>query len=91
MGPLYRDVLRGAGLGAAVDDVLAANPTGRTFDVPPTAADLLDELTLWGDPQQGRSKLEEWYVAGAELPMLCLPPGRDLATLDFMLESFRPE
>lgn len=90
MGPLYRDTLRRLGHGVVVDEIIAANPTGRTFDVPPGAMGLLDELTVWGDPDQGRAALDRWYEAGAETPMLCLPPGRDLATLDFMLESLRP-
>jgi len=90
MGPLYRETLHGLGHGAAVDEVVAANPTPRTFDVPAAAEHLLDELTLWGDADKARSSLEDWYAAGAEMPMLTLPPGRDLETLDYMLESLRP-
>jgi alkanesulfonate monooxygenase SsuD/methylene tetrahydromethanopterin reductase-like flavin-dependent oxidoreductase (luciferase family) len=91
MGPLYRDTLRRLGHGAAVDEVVAANPTPRTFDVPATARDLLDELTVWGDPDHAGDALDRWYTAGAERPILTLPPGRDVATLDFILESLRPE
>lgn len=90
MGPLYRETLRRLGHGAAVDAIVAANPTSRTFDVPAGARGLLDELTLWGGPDEARAALDRWYSAGAEMPTLCLPPGRDLATLDFMLESLRP-
>lgn len=90
MGPLYRQTLHRLGYGVAVDEVLAANPTPRTFDVPESARVLLDELTLWGDADQARAALNAWYDAGAQLPTLTLPPGRDLATLDFMLESLRP-
>jgi alkanesulfonate monooxygenase SsuD/methylene tetrahydromethanopterin reductase-like flavin-dependent oxidoreductase (luciferase family) len=90
MGPLYRDTLRRLGHGAAVDEIIAANPTARTFDVPASATGLLDELTLRGDADAGRAALDRWYSAGAELPALCLPPGRDVETLDFMMESLRP-
>jgi alkanesulfonate monooxygenase SsuD/methylene tetrahydromethanopterin reductase-like flavin-dependent oxidoreductase (luciferase family) len=90
MGPLYRATLRRLGHGAAVDEVVAANPTPRTPDMPPAALGLLDELTVWGDPDAGHATLDKWYAAGAELPALTLPPGRDLATLDYMMESLAP-
>lgn len=90
MGPLYRETLRRLGHGRAVDAVLAANPTGRTFDVPEPARGLFDELTLWGDTGQARAALERWYDAGAEMPTLTLPPGRPLAELDQILEALRP-
>ncbi len=90
MGPLYRETLHRLGHGAAVDAVLAANPTQRTFDVPESARVLLDELTLWGDAHHARSALDRWYAAGAEAPALTLPPLRDIEELDFMLESLRP-
>ena len=46
MGPLYRETLRRLGHGHAVQEILAANPTGRTFEVPESARVLFDELTL---------------------------------------------
>jgi len=58
MGPLYRRTLRRLGFGAAVDDVLAANPTHRTTEVPSSAEVLLDELTVWGG-------------SGASGPLVC--------------------
>ena len=91
MGPLYRETLRRFGHGPAVQEILEANPTPRTFDVPAGAAGLLDELVVWGDPDSGRAALDRWYAAGAEFPTLILPPGRDLATLDFIVESMRPQ
>ncbi len=90
MGPLYRKTLRRLGHGDAVDEVLAANPTPRTFEVPESARVLLDELTLWGDAEQARAALDRWYAAGAEMPTLTLPPGRPVEELDHILESMRP-
>ena len=89
MGPLYRKTLRRLGHGHAVDEVLAANPTPRTFEVPESARALLDELTLWGDAEQARAALDRWYAAGAEMPTLTLPPGRPVEELDHMLESMQ--
>lgn len=90
MGPLYRTTLRRQGHAREVEEVLAANPTPRTFDVPESARVLLDELTLWGDTEQARAALDRWYAAGAEMPTLTLPPGRPVDELDHILESMRP-
>jgi alkanesulfonate monooxygenase SsuD/methylene tetrahydromethanopterin reductase-like flavin-dependent oxidoreductase (luciferase family) len=89
MGPLYRRTLRRLGHGLAVDEVLAANPTPRTFEVPESARVLLDELTLWGDAKQARATLGRWYAAGAQMPTVTLPPGRPVEELDHILESMR--
>ena len=35
-------------------------------------------------------KQDSWYDLGAEMPSIVLPPGRDLADLDYMLEALRP-
>jgi alkanesulfonate monooxygenase SsuD/methylene tetrahydromethanopterin reductase-like flavin-dependent oxidoreductase (luciferase family) len=90
MGPLYRRTLRRLGHAEAVDEVLAANPTPRTHDVPEPARGLLDELTLWGEEDRARAALDRWYAAGAELPTLTLPPGRSVEELDHVLEALRP-
>jgi alkanesulfonate monooxygenase SsuD/methylene tetrahydromethanopterin reductase-like flavin-dependent oxidoreductase (luciferase family) len=90
MGPLYPRALRRLGHGAAVDEVLRANPTRRTADVPARATRLLDELTVWGDADTAGTALERWYRAGAELPTVVLPPNRPLAQLEFMLEAMAP-
>ncbi len=90
MGPLYRQTLVRLGHGRAVDEVLAANPSRRTFDVPESARGLWDELTLWGEGEQAREALGRWYAAGAQLPTLVLPPGRPIEELDHMLEAMRP-
>jgi alkanesulfonate monooxygenase SsuD/methylene tetrahydromethanopterin reductase-like flavin-dependent oxidoreductase (luciferase family) len=90
MGPLYRQTLRHLGHGPAVDDILSANPTHRTAEVPRSADVLLDELTVWGDATSARECLSRWFAAGAQLPVLTLPPNRPLDELDHMLESLRP-
>ncbi len=89
MGPLYRRTLRRLGHGRAVAEVLAADPTPRSFDVPESAGDLLDELTLWGDAGRAVSALDRWYAAGADMPTVVLPPGRPVEELDTMLEALR--
>lgn len=89
MGPLYARTLRAHGFGEAVDAVLdhaAAADDGPPEQVVP----LLDELTVWGDGIAARQLLDRWYVAGADMPVIVLPPGRSLDELDHVLESLRP-
>jgi alkanesulfonate monooxygenase SsuD/methylene tetrahydromethanopterin reductase-like flavin-dependent oxidoreductase (luciferase family) len=83
MGPLYAQTLRAHGFGEAVDAVLAHG--GAAPD-----ESLLDELVVWGDPAAARERLTGWYEAGAESPVVVLPPGRELEELLFALETFSP-
>jgi alkanesulfonate monooxygenase SsuD/methylene tetrahydromethanopterin reductase-like flavin-dependent oxidoreductase (luciferase family) len=82
MGPLYATRLRQLGFGAAVDEVVAA--TGYTSEI------LLDELTLWGDAAAVREGVERYYAAGADMPIVTLPPNRSLEELDQILEALAP-
>jgi alkanesulfonate monooxygenase SsuD/methylene tetrahydromethanopterin reductase-like flavin-dependent oxidoreductase (luciferase family) len=90
MGPLYRQTLRHLGYNTAVEEVIAANPTLRTTEVPASANVLLDQLTVWGDAASAQDCLDRWYAAGAQHPVLTLPPNRPVAELDHMLEALRP-
>jgi alkanesulfonate monooxygenase SsuD/methylene tetrahydromethanopterin reductase-like flavin-dependent oxidoreductase (luciferase family) len=90
MGPFYRQTLLRLGHARAVEEVLEANPTTRTFDVPESARVLMDELTLWGGAEQAREALDRWFAAGAQRPTVVLPPGRPLEELDHMLEALSP-
>jgi len=51
---------------------------------------LHDDLIVWGDAASGRALLERWYAAGAELPVLVLPPNRPVSELNHILESLQP-
>ena len=88
MGSLYRRSLSERGYREQVEAVLAGNPTHDTTDVP--ALVLLDELTVWGTPATAHDQLQHWYTAGAEMPILTLPPDRTIAELDYMLEIMSP-
>jgi alkanesulfonate monooxygenase SsuD/methylene tetrahydromethanopterin reductase-like flavin-dependent oxidoreductase (luciferase family) len=89
MGPLYARTLRNAGFPEAVDAVLAAG-NAAAHSLPASARVLLDELIVWGDADSARAALDGWYDAGAELPAIVLPPGRDLDELDSMLVALSP-
>jgi alkanesulfonate monooxygenase SsuD/methylene tetrahydromethanopterin reductase-like flavin-dependent oxidoreductase (luciferase family) len=89
MGPLYARALRDLGLAAGVDAVLA-HSDGTPDTAPRPARALVDELVLWGDEDGARARLERWYAAGAQLPVVVLPPGRSLPELEAMLHALRP-
>lgn len=86
MGPLYAATLRAQGFGDAVDAVVAANGRGAAPTIPPVARVLVDELLLT-QPED----LDRWRAAGADLPVLVLPPGRPLDELEHTLRAFSPE
>lgn len=90
MGPLYAGTLRRLGFGTAVDAVLAAGPEHRGAGVPAAAEVLVDELLVHGDAGAGRSAVAAWCDAGAQLPVLVLPPGRPLDELVSALEALSP-
>jgi alkanesulfonate monooxygenase SsuD/methylene tetrahydromethanopterin reductase-like flavin-dependent oxidoreductase (luciferase family) len=90
MGTVYRDSLTRQGYGKAVDAVLAANSPKFTAVVPVEAEDLLEQLTVFGTPEQGRRRLERWYTAGAAFPVLLLRPGLTADECAFTLDAFRP-
>ena len=82
MGPLYADRLRQLGLADPVDQVLAAPE-----EVPQI---LLDELTLCGDAAAARRGLERWHAAGADMPIVTLPPKQSIDDLDHILDALAP-
>jgi alkanesulfonate monooxygenase SsuD/methylene tetrahydromethanopterin reductase-like flavin-dependent oxidoreductase (luciferase family) len=90
MGPLYRRTLRDAGFGAAVDAVIAGGRPGGTAQLPTAAQPLIEELILSGDGGQARAGLDRWYAAGAEMPVIVLPPQRNVDELTHMLDQLRP-
>jgi alkanesulfonate monooxygenase SsuD/methylene tetrahydromethanopterin reductase-like flavin-dependent oxidoreductase (luciferase family) len=59
--------------------------------VPPLAVTVmpLAQLTVFGTPEQCRAQFENWYEAGAELPMVFLRPNLTPDEIDFTLSAFR--
>jgi alkanesulfonate monooxygenase SsuD/methylene tetrahydromethanopterin reductase-like flavin-dependent oxidoreductase (luciferase family) len=82
MGPLYATRMRQLGFTAAVDEVVAG-----TAQIPEV---LLDEVTLWGDAATARHGLKRLYAAGADMPILTLPPNRGVEQLDHILDALAP-
>jgi alkanesulfonate monooxygenase SsuD/methylene tetrahydromethanopterin reductase-like flavin-dependent oxidoreductase (luciferase family) len=89
MGPFYPRTISRLGFAKEVEAVIAANPTRGSAVVPPEAEALLEELTVYGTPEQARARLDAWHQAGAAMPVLLLPPNQSPAQIDFALDAFR--
>jgi alkanesulfonate monooxygenase SsuD/methylene tetrahydromethanopterin reductase-like flavin-dependent oxidoreductase (luciferase family) len=87
MGPFYPRTISRLGFAKEVEAVIAANPSRGSAEVPPEAEALLDELTVYGTPEQARARLAAWQQAGAAMPVLLLPPNQTAAQIDFALEA----
>lgn len=89
MGPLYRKSLARLGFKKEVQAVLAANAERKPAIVPPEADILLEQLTIYGTPEQAQRQLAGWYDAGADMPTLLLSLNLKQDEIDFALKAFR--
>jgi alkanesulfonate monooxygenase SsuD/methylene tetrahydromethanopterin reductase-like flavin-dependent oxidoreductase (luciferase family) len=87
MGPFYPRTISRLGFEREVKAVVAANTTRGSAIVPPEAEALLEELTVYGTPDEARARLAGWRRAGADLPILLLPPELEPAQIDFALAA----
>ena len=87
MGPFYPRTISRLGFEREVKVVIAANTTRGSAVVPAEAEALLDELTVYGTPDEAKERLAGWRRAGADLPILLLPPELEPAQIDFALAS----
>jgi len=90
MGTLYRTSLVRQGFDQEVAAVLAANAPKFTGAVPPAADRLLEELTVFGTPQEARTRLARWHASGVDMPVLLLRPNLTPDDIAFTLDAFRP-
>jgi alkanesulfonate monooxygenase SsuD/methylene tetrahydromethanopterin reductase-like flavin-dependent oxidoreductase (luciferase family) len=89
MGPFYPGVISRLGFEREVRAVVAANPSRGSTVVPPEAELLLDELIVYGAPDQARARLARWQEAGAAMPILLLPPNLEPTQIDLALDALR--
>jgi alkanesulfonate monooxygenase SsuD/methylene tetrahydromethanopterin reductase-like flavin-dependent oxidoreductase (luciferase family) len=90
MGTFYRDTLIRFGFDKEVQAVLAANTPKFAAAVPADAEALLDELIVYGTPEEARRRLARWYEAGAAMPGLMFRPGLTADETRRSLEAFVP-
>jgi alkanesulfonate monooxygenase SsuD/methylene tetrahydromethanopterin reductase-like flavin-dependent oxidoreductase (luciferase family) len=90
MGDLYRESLRRMGFGDEVDSVMEVNHDRRPSIVPLEAEKLLEQLTIYGTPQQVREQLNKWYDLGNVTPSLLLAPNLNHEQINYTLKAFQP-
>ena len=90
MGTFYRDTMIRFGFDKEVQAVLAANTPKFAAAVPADAEALLDELIVYGTPDEARRRLARWYEAGAAMPGLMFRPGLTADETRRSLEAFVP-
>ena len=90
MGTFYRDSLMRQGFEKEVKSVLAANSGKTTGIVPPDAEELLEQLIVYGTPEDARRRLARWHADGADTAGLLLRPSLSPAELALTLEAFVP-
>jgi alkanesulfonate monooxygenase SsuD/methylene tetrahydromethanopterin reductase-like flavin-dependent oxidoreductase (luciferase family) len=91
MGPFYPAALKRQGFVKEVDAVLAANTARGSAVVPPEAEALLEQLTVYGTPEEARARLARWHECGADLPIVMLRPNLTNEQISFELEALRAE
>jgi alkanesulfonate monooxygenase SsuD/methylene tetrahydromethanopterin reductase-like flavin-dependent oxidoreductase (luciferase family) len=90
MGTFYRDSLVRQGFEKEVKSVLAANTPRPLGIVPPDAEELLEQLIVYGTPEQARERLARWHAAGAHTVGLLLRPSLPPDELTLTLDAFVP-
>jgi alkanesulfonate monooxygenase SsuD/methylene tetrahydromethanopterin reductase-like flavin-dependent oxidoreductase (luciferase family) len=90
MGTFYRDSLIRQGFDKEVKSVLAANSPRPLGIVPPDAEELLEQLIVYGTPEEARRRLARWHAAGAAMTGLLLPASLPPEQLALTLDAFVP-
>lgn len=90
MGTFYRDSLIRQGFEKEVRAVLAANDPKPLGIVPPEAEELLEQLVVYGTPDEARRRLARWHAAGADMTGLLLRPFLPPDDVALTLEAFVP-
>ena len=70
--------------------IRAANERPGDGIIPEAGERLLREQTIVGTPEDARGQLAEWYEAGADVPLLTLPPGAPAELLRETVEVMAP-
>jgi alkanesulfonate monooxygenase SsuD/methylene tetrahydromethanopterin reductase-like flavin-dependent oxidoreductase (luciferase family) len=70
--------------------VLAANTGKTTGIVPPDAEELLEQLVVYGTPEEARRRLARWHADGAASVGLLLRPSLPPDELAMTLDAFVP-
>lgn len=90
MGEFYGPFLERIGFASEVAAIRSSNERPGEGNVPEAAERLLTEQMIFGTAASAREQLELWYEAGADEPLLTLPPGAPEELLRETIESMAP-
>lgn len=90
MGEFYGPFLERIGFADEVRTIREANERPGDGVIPPAGERLMREQTIFGSSDAARARLDEWYAAGADQPLLTLPPGIPEELLRETIESLAP-
>ena len=92
MGQYYYDLFCRSGFRAEADAVREAW-ANRQRDQAAAAIseDMLENISVFGDPATCRAKLEQFRRNGADMPVITFPQGSSLAGVRFTLQALAPE
>lgn len=85
MGDVYRNGLIRQGFAKEVTAVVKANEGRKPAIVPPEAERLLEQLTIYGTPDEIPARLARWRDVGVTQPSIMLTPNLTEAQIDLAL------
>ena len=90
MGEFYGPFLERHGFASEVAAIRGANTRPGDGVIPPEAERLMLEQTIFGPVEGAKARLAQWHEAGADRPLLSMPPGAPQALLYETIESMAP-
>lgn len=88
MGNIYRDSISRMGFEHEVKLIMEANAGQRPSIVPPEAENLLEQLAIYGTPQQVKERLAAWNLHENITPNILLSPNLKPSDIDYTLSAF---
>ena len=89
MGTIYRDSISRMGYEREVKLILDANEGQRAAIVPPEAENLMEQLAIYGTPDQIKDRLNTWNVHENVTPSILLSPNLNTDHIDYTLAAFK--
>ena len=92
MGPYYQQLFKRYGYGEEarrIGEAWASNERGKAASL--ISDDMLDKITIYGDAEECREKLETYRAKGADMPVLGFPHNCTLDAILHTLEALAPK
>ncbi len=92
MGDYYRQLLEGFGFGDACAEIagLYRDRATRRQAAGAVTQEMVDALTITGEPQECIARLRAAKDAGVDLPIVCLPPQAPWPVQEMFLRALAP-